>query len=258
MPLICFASPKGGVGKTTFAANIACALARAGQQVVALDLDPQNAVRLPFGVPLKDPLAFTALLTRRPDWRRCLRSTPSGVGLLAYGPSDMAAAIVLADAVSSDPGLLAAPVRDMLAVPGLTVVVDTVPGPSPLLSALLPRVDLLLTVLLADAGSVSLVPTVESGACYVAFPRERLVYALNQYDPRGRLGPPIATAVAQHFGNRLLGCIYRDETVGEALAAQRPVTDYAPASKAAHDLGALATSILARLHGAAAARGVAA
>ena len=47
MPLICFASPKGGVGKTTLAANVACELERAGKEVVALDVDPQNALRLP-------------------------------------------------------------------------------------------------------------------------------------------------------------------------------------------------------------------
>ena len=39
MPLICVCSPKGGVGKTTLAANLAWALARAGSKVLALDFD---------------------------------------------------------------------------------------------------------------------------------------------------------------------------------------------------------------------------
>ncbi len=51
MPLICVCSPKGGVGKTTLAANLAWALARAGSKVLALDFDVQNALRLHFGVP---------------------------------------------------------------------------------------------------------------------------------------------------------------------------------------------------------------
>ena len=48
MPLICVCSPKGGVGKTTLAANLAWALARAGSKVLALDFDVQNALRLHF------------------------------------------------------------------------------------------------------------------------------------------------------------------------------------------------------------------
>lgn len=48
MPLICVCSPKGGVGKTTLAANLAYSLARTGSKVLALDFDVQNALRLYF------------------------------------------------------------------------------------------------------------------------------------------------------------------------------------------------------------------
>jgi cellulose biosynthesis protein BcsQ len=73
MPLLCLASPKGGVGKTTLAANLACGLAGLGARVVALDLDPQNALRLHFGVPLHDgrrPAGSGCCPTARPTWRR--------------------------------------------------------------------------------------------------------------------------------------------------------------------------------------------
>ena len=38
MPLVCVCSPKGGVGKTTIAANLAWSLARAGSKVL-MDTD---------------------------------------------------------------------------------------------------------------------------------------------------------------------------------------------------------------------------
>ena len=46
MKVITVVSAKGGVGKTTLAANLASVLAARGRRVIALDLDPQNALRL--------------------------------------------------------------------------------------------------------------------------------------------------------------------------------------------------------------------
>jgi ATPases involved in chromosome partitioning len=42
MKVIAVVSAKGGVGKTTLAANLASVLATSGRRVIALDLDPQN------------------------------------------------------------------------------------------------------------------------------------------------------------------------------------------------------------------------
>ncbi|MEI7537803.1 MAG: AAA family ATPase, partial [Comamonadaceae bacterium] len=53
MQVIAFISGKGGVGKTTLAANVAIALAQEGKRVLLIDLDVQNALRLHLGM---DPL----------------------------------------------------------------------------------------------------------------------------------------------------------------------------------------------------------
>ena len=103
MTLICFASPKGGVGKTTLAANVANELARGGQRVIALDLDPQNALRLHFGVPLADNTGFTHRLAQGLDWRRFLLQTSIGVSLLPYGSCGIDDAIALAAAAAQAP-----------------------------------------------------------------------------------------------------------------------------------------------------------
>lgn len=58
MPVISVCSPKGGVGKTTIVANLAYSFARSGTKVVVVDFDPQNALRLYFGMPLNDERGF--------------------------------------------------------------------------------------------------------------------------------------------------------------------------------------------------------
>ena len=54
MRRIAIINQKGGVGKTTTVANIAAALARAGQRVLVCDLDPQAHLTLHFGLDPSD------------------------------------------------------------------------------------------------------------------------------------------------------------------------------------------------------------
>jgi cellulose synthase operon protein YhjQ len=250
MPLVCFASPKGGVGKTTLAANVASELAHVGKRVIALDLDPQNALRLHFGAALRDPSGYTHRLTQRPNWRQSLRETPVGVALLPHGQIDIGGALELSRCLTQDPGLLVAPLTEMLADPDLTIVVDTMPGLSSQLATMLPLVDIMITVLLPDAASISLLPQVHSGAAYgptfngsTRVGGGSLGFVINQFDSRSRLGSRVAGAAERHLGGRLLGTIYRDESVAEAAAAQTVVAKYAPNSKAASDIAILAGAI---------------
>jgi len=252
MPLIVFASPKGGVGKTTMAVNIADAMRRNGRRVLVIDFDPQNTLRLHFGVPLSDTAGFLADLPKRPDWRNVVRQTPSGVMLLPHGAIDIRGALGLASALERDPELLAAPLRSILADPGLLVIADTPPGPSHALNLLAPMASMVVAVLLADATSAALVPDIDNGrflgsGTMAALFAGRLRVVLNQVDPNTRLSRAAAETVARHLGPRLLGAVCRDEAVAEALAAQRMLLDLAPNSRAAEDIREVARGVEAAL-----------
>ncbi len=252
MSLICFASPKGGVGKTTLAANVADGLVRLGHRVLAIDLDPQNALRLHFGVSLMDRTGFVAGLRDRPDWRAHVRETGSGVQLIAHGALDLRGALDLAAALDKDQDLLAAPMREMLSDPGLTVVADLPPGPSQALAVLAPMATMVIGILQAEAISAALVPEIESGrflgtGTMAALLAGRLRVVLNAVDLNSRLSRASAEAVARHLGFRMLGAISREETVAESLACQRLLLDHAPDSRAASDLREVARLVASAL-----------
>jgi len=68
MRLIAIINQKGGVGKTTTAVNLAAGLARTGQRVCVLDLDPQAHATTHLGVEPdgKSPSMYDVLIDSRP------------------------------------------------------------------------------------------------------------------------------------------------------------------------------------------------
>ena len=273
MPLVTLGSPKGGVGKTTLAAHLAALLARRGHRVLAIDLDPQNALRLHFGLSMREEGGFLAWLEEGVNWRAVLRDTAHDVRLLPYGATDPQRALQLQARLLAEPALLANPLRDMLADPGLVVIADSAPGPSAALTALAPMTDLAITVLLADAGSAAMIPPAIAAmqaheGTLGRSGNDRIGFVLNQVDLGRPLSAAVVEASSRALGARMIGAICYDEALAEALADRRMLLgDDAPsgfaagigpgggATGAAEDLRLLADAVAARLRPASVAPG---
>src|SRR5260370_1311207 len=149
MPVVCFASPKGGVGRTTLAATIGVALHRLGWRVVAIDLDRQNALRLNFELP-EDLRGVVDELESGREWNELAVETPAGIFLVPFGAAAGAAAMRAHTHVAQNPGWLRQRLTPFLAQRDLVVGVDMPPGPSAFNVEPGPLPDLPVIVLLAD------------------------------------------------------------------------------------------------------------
>jgi flagellar biosynthesis protein FlhG len=92
--LLAVGGGKGGVGKTMLAANLAAAMARVGQRVIAVDTDLEGAnLHTALGVPAPRTSLAEFVARREPDLERLVLDTPiSGLRLIAGTQSHLGVA----------------------------------------------------------------------------------------------------------------------------------------------------------------------
>lgn len=244
MPVVCFGSPKGGVGRTTLAATVGVALHRLGWRVAAIDLDRQNALYLNFALP-EDLHGILDDLDDERDWSELAVETPAGIYLVPFGAAAGADLMRVHAHVAAHPGWLRQRLDPFIAQRDLIVVVDLPAGPSAFNVELDPLADLQVVVLLADAMSLALLPRLQRGDYSVtaADRQPQLGYVLNQVDPRRPLCRDVLALSRDVLGDALYGIVHQDEAVAEAAACQLTVLDYAPESVASQDVAAVAQRV---------------
>ncbi|WP_025841777.1 cellulose synthase operon protein YhjQ/BcsQ [Asaia platycodi] len=249
MTLICVASPKGGVGKTMVAAHLADELRRTGQSsVIAIDLDPQNALRLHFGIPMALRYGLVNSIEAGQSWDDAAVRSASNVLVYPFGSQSIHLQAEFEHAVRRHPQLLSHEIAALAALPDTIVIVDTSPGYSVAFSTILPLADIVLTVMTPEASCISLIPEIHSASCYGIEPGQPASFVhrvvVNRFDPLNRVSAMAMPKIIRRFGGMLLGTICRDEHIGEAFASQKLVQQYAPYSRAAVDIEAVGTGLI--------------
>ena len=246
MSVIGVVSMKGGVGKTSTTANLATAIAsKLGPgRVSVVDLDPQNALRWHFGLGRTDAAGVCEQSLRSGDWGDVASDSEFGVMCLPYGGASETDRIAFEMLLADKPDWVGTCLKHAGLDDDAVVLIDPPPGPSVYLKQVFACADLVLIVLLADAGSYATIPAMESWLddVLVAHPPLGSVYVLNQVDSREPLNRDVAELLHQKLGSRLVPIrIHYDEAVSEALAFQQPVLVYDPHGQASHDIARLAT-----------------
>ncbi|SAK54067.1 cobyrinic acid a,c-diamide synthase [Caballeronia temeraria] len=242
MKVITVVSAKGGVGKTTLAANLASVLAARHRRVIVLDLDPQNALRLHFGIPLDSIDGISRATLAGDPWQTVMFDGVDGVTVLPYG------AVIEDDRrrfealVDNDPAWLAHALQSLALDANDIVIVDTPPGSSVYTRTALTAANFALNVVLADAASYAAIPGMERMIDAYAAPRADFAgqgYVVNQVDQSRQLSKDVLKVLRNMLGTKLFpGVIHQDEGVSESLACDTTLIHYDPLSQAAADLRA--------------------
>ena len=244
MQVIAFISGKGGVGKTTLAANMAVALAQRKKRVLLIDLDPQNAQRLHLGM---DPDEIAGLV-REGISPASIFDSPFEVKFIPFGRVSEAELEDFETELKLHPHWVADGIDTLHAGSFDFVILDTPPGPTVYLQQALLAAHRALVIVLADAASYASLPKITSlveqyTAGRADFSGMNLL--INQMPTHGKLGHQVRSALyATHAEQMVPVAIHRDTQVSQALAFERPVLQYEPGCKASLDIQYVADWLL--------------
>ncbi|TXT40874.1 MAG: chromosome partitioning type protein [Comamonadaceae bacterium] len=244
MHVIAFISGKGGVGKTTMAANVAVALAQRQKRVLLIDLDPQNAQRFHLGM---DPEEIAGLV-REGIKLTSIFESPFGVSFIPFGRVSEPELEEFESQLKFNPHWLDQGLRSLGADIFDYVVLDTPPGPSVFLRQALEAANKAMVVLLADAASFATIDKISSLVEQYTADRSDFAGAyllINQMPLNGKLGHQVRTALYANYADHLVpASVHRDARVSQALAFERPVLQYEPGCKASLDIQYVAEWLL--------------
>lgn len=241
---------KGGVGKTTSTINLAAYLAKLGQRVLVVDLDPQANATSCLGVDklLVEGSTYDALLGEEDIFPFILLNERLQLSLLPSSPSLAGAEVELVDELARESRLRKAilkvanrydyvlidcpPSLGLLTVNGLMAAVDGVVVP-------------VQCEYLALEGLGQLTETI--GRVRAALFPELKVRGviLTMFDNRTNLSMDVVKEVNKHFPSQVFKSIIpRSIRLAEAPSYGLPISEYAPHSPGAEAYEALAKELL--------------
>ncbi len=228
MPMVLCHSPKGGTGTTFVAAHVAMGLAAEGADVTVLTMAARDTMTLHFG--LSQAISLPALTAPADE-----AVLVGGINLRHWhrAPDDIDLVPMLDDLGYLSPG------RDRV------MVIDMPSGDYRAALKLGEQACAHVCTLTAQPDTLALLPQMfgETGSEGLL----RTAFVINALDETRRLSRHGAAFVRELAGPRLIGRIRQDEAVPEAMAMLQPLSRYAPASAALHDVRAISAALVPAL-----------
>ena len=253
MKIVALANQKGGVGKTTTAVNLGCALAELGQRMLLVDLDPQANATSSFGLQGLDGTSlYEPLLGGGPITEKILPTQRDNL-FIVPADLDLAGAEVEIARMENHLTRLAETLKPLQADDTFDfVLLDCPPSLGILMTNALAAADEILTPIQCEyfalEGIVKVVRLVEqvrdSGA------NERLELGgivMTMFDSRTRLSAQVVAEVRVHFPERVYETVIpRSVRLSEAPSFGKSILEYDPNGAAAHAYRALAREFIKR------------
>ncbi len=250
--IFCVANQKGGVGKTTTVVNLSASLAKQGQRVLLIDLDPQGNATMGAGInkATLSTSVYEVLLGLTDVQTARLRSEQGGFNVLPAHRELAGAEVEMIELDQREKRLKEAllPVQDDYDF----ILIDCPPALSMLtLNGLCSAHGVIIPMqceYYALEGLSDLVNTIKK--VHAKLNRDLKVIGLLRvmFDPRMTLSQQVSAQLEQHFGDKVFKTIIpRNVRLAEAPSYGLPGVCFDPASKGAQAYMAFGQEMLERI-----------
>src|SRR2546428_7185219 len=249
--IFCIANQKGGVGKTTTTVNLAAGLAKIGQRVLLIDLDPQGNATMGSGVDKRalNLSIYDVLLEAASIAEACQRSEAGGYDVVGANRELAGAEIELVGLERREERLRAAlQANDNYDL----VVIDCPPSLSLLtLNGLCSAHGVIVPMqceYFALEGLTDLVNTIRQ--VHANLNRDLQIIGLLRvmFDPRITLQQQVSEQLKAHFGDKVFDTVIpRNVRLAEAPSYGQPGVVFDPASRGAQAFVEFAKEMVQRV-----------
>ncbi|HJV61698.1 MAG TPA: AAA family ATPase [Albitalea sp.] len=250
--IFCIANQKGGVGKTTTTVNLAAGLARIGQRVLVVDLDPQGNATMGSGIDKRGlELSIYDVLLESASIREARRrSEKAGYDVLGANRELAGAEVELVELPRRDKRLKAA--LDAVAQDYDFVLIDCPPSLSLLtLNGLCSAHGVIVPMqceYFALEGLSDLVNTIKQVHANLNADLQIIGLLRVMYDPRITLQQQVSDQLKAHFGDKVFNTVIpRNVRLAEAPSYGMPGVVFDPSSKGAQAFVEFAEEMVKRI-----------
>ena len=237
--VVALVSVNGGVGRSTLVTALSSGLQRQGESVVALDLDPQNALRHHFGVNPDAPGLGPASL-QNGQWAAIQQPGFAGCKVITFGGTSTRQQENLQRWLSHEPDWLERRLAGLDLCARHTLLIDTPAGNNVYFQQALSVADVVLVVTQADAASLGTLDQLDA-LLAPHLKRERpprVHFVVNQLDESNAFSLDMVEALKQRLGSAPYE-VHRDVAISESLAFSTDPLDSQSMSLAADDINDL-------------------
>lgn len=253
MKIIALANQKGGVGKTTTAVNLGCALAQRGHRILLIDLDPQANATSCFGMQdLEGESLYEPLLREAPIADKVL---PTRLDKMFIIPADLDLAGAEIEIARGPDHLtrLSETLEPFRADSAFDYIfLDCPPSLGILMTNALAAADELITPIQCEffalEGLVKIVRVIEQVRKSGANDRVEIAgIVMTMFDGRTNLSGQVVAEVRAHFSDRVYDTVIpRTVRLSEAPSFGKSIFEYDPNGPGARAYRALADEFIRR------------
>lgn len=243
--VVALVSVNGGVGRSTLVSALSSGMQRLGESVVAVDLDPQNALRHHIGVGSSVPGIGRASL-QNAQWEHIRQPGFAGCQVLPFGDTDAQQQENLQGWLKREPDWLARQLSGLGLGEHQTVLIDTPAGNNVYVHQALSVADAVLVIMRADAASLATVDRLV-GLLTPYLEREHtpcVHFVINHLDDGDAIQLDMVEAFKQRLGTAPLE-VHRDMAISEAQACSADPLDIRAISLAVDDINDLSRAVKA-------------